>query len=288
MQWLHMGGRRIDNADSYYNMRAIGKAMADSKVPREEIFLVSKIGSGMPMGKQETFDQIQESLRQYNTNYIDLVLIHWPTSSGNSSDPHCQMHSTTYDAKACRLTTWQALLTLWKEKKIRAVGVSNFNTSHLQEIIDAGLELPSVNQCPFNPHLYTAQKELVEFCKAHDILFNSYSPLGIPDWHKYPLSISTTGVLIEEPALERIGAAHGLSAAQTLLSWQWSMGMVFNPRSMNITHMQENLAPSVFSTKLSSADMATLNGFKADACTTSNKWYECCGDTSVQPSIPKC
>eukprot|EP00038_Savillea_parva_P014522 m.11199 g.11199 ORF g.11199 m.11199 type:complete len:323 (-) comp2828_c0_seq2:186-1154(-) len=244
--------------------------------------------AGLPMGEKETTYQVEESLKQYNTDYIDLVLIHWPTSTGNSSDPQCQKNSGSYDAKACRLTTWKALLSLWKAKKIRAVGVSNFNMSHLQEIIDAGLELPAVNQCPFNSHLYSAQKELVKFCKVHNILFNSYSPLGIPDWHKYPSTISSTGILIEEPAIKAIGAAHKLSAAQTLLAWQWAQGIVFNPRSYNTTHMEENLSPSVFSTQLSASDLATLNGFKPDACTSSNKWYECCGDQTVQPSIPVC
>lgn len=215
----------------------------------------------------------------------------------------------------------QALLDLWKAKKIKAVGVSNFNIDELQEIIDAKLELPAVNQygaslpfsvnwgcisvlgsehlltiasgaidarCPFNSHLYSPQKDLLDFCTKHKIVFNSYSPLGIPDWHKYPSTISTTGILIEEPALKTIGAAHGLTAAQVLLAWQWSYGMVSNPRTFNVSHMQENMAPEVFSTKFSEDEMRQLEGFKADECTDSNKWYECCGSDSVQPSIPKC
>lgn len=94
------------------------------------------------------------------------------------------MKASTYDAKACRLNTWKALLAIQKSGKAKAVGVSNFNTEHLQEIVDSGLTLPAVNQCPYNPHLYTAQTELLAMCNKHAIVFNSYSPLGIPDLHK--------------------------------------------------------------------------------------------------------
>ena len=119
------------------------------------------------------------------TDYVDLMLIHWPTSGGKSSDPECQIHGPKYNATSCRLTSWKTLLDLQKEGKARAVGVSNYNVDHLQEIIDAGLPLPSVNQCPYNPYLASAQAELLAMCKKHNIIFNSYSPLGIPDWHQY-------------------------------------------------------------------------------------------------------
>ena len=101
-----------------------------------------------------------------------------------------------------------------------------------------------------NVVLRTAQKELVGFCKEHNIRFNSYSPLGIPDDHAYPSSISTTGKIIEEPRLLPVAKKHGLSPAQLLLAWQWGQGIVSNPRSMSAAHMLENLAPSVTSTKV--------------------------------------
>ena len=221
------------------------------------------------------------------------MLIHWPTVGDNSSDPACNAKSKTYDAATCRVDTWRQLLTHWKAGRIRAVGVSNYNIAHLTEIKDAGLTLPAVNQCPYNPHLSSAQHTLVDFCKAHKITFNSYSPLGIPDWHKYPKSISTTGLLLEEPIVKRIASEHGISPAQLLLAWQWSKGIVFNPRSMNLAHMSENLDPKVYSTKLTAAQLQSLDAFKQDACSlkagaNKNHWYECCGDSTVQPSIPSC
>jgi len=156
----------------------------------------------------------------------------------------------------------------------------------LQEFIDAKVDLPSVNQCPFHSHLYSAQKDLVDFCSKHNILFNSYSPLGIPDFRTFPSAISTTGVLIEEPVLKTIGAAHNLTPAQVLLAWEWSYGMVANPRTMNVTHMNENLASAVFTTKFTDDEMRQLEGFKPDECSVTNHFYECCGPSSL--TIPKC
>lgn len=137
--------------------------------------------------------------------------------------------------------------------------------------------------------MYSPQKELLDFCHKHNIVFNSYSPLGVPDFHKYPTDISTTGVLIEEPVLAAIGKAHSLTPSQVLIAWQWAAyGMVSNPRTMNVTHMNENLSPSLFDTKFTPAEIDQLQGFKADACTDDNKWYECCGSGSNQGDIPKC
>ena len=143
-----------------------------------------------------------------------------------------------------------------------------------------------------------AQRELVTFCKNHSILFNSYSPLGIPDWHNYPSAISTTGRILEEPKVQAIAKNHGLTPAQALLAWQWQQGIVFNPRSMRESHMRENMDSKVYSTKLDDSEMQTLSSFKQDACSlssgggggasASNHWYECCGDPAVQASIPSC
>ncbi len=94
-------------------------------------------------------------------------------------------------------------------------------TEHLQEIIDAKLPLPSVNQCPYNPHLYSAQAELLAMCKKHNIVFNSYSPLGIPDLHKY---LGQEHSLVQDPKLEPLAKKHGLSPAQILLAWQAGIG----------------------------------------------------------------
>eukprot|EP00729_Bicosta_minor_P002069 gene2069-18842_t len=223
LTWLQIGGRRIDNGDSYEDMHSVGDAVLASGIKR----------------------------------YIDLLLIHWPTSGKNSSEPKCQPKGDEYDATECRLITWKALVKNWKAGKAKAIGVSNFNMEHLQEIIDAKLPLPAVNQIPVNPHLYAPQKELIAMCNKHNIVVNSYSPLGIPDW---------------KLRIDPIAKKHGLTNAQVLLSWQVQMGMVYNPRP-------------VASTKLDAEDVAALNSFEPDDC-KNDSWYECCGGS--QPSIPSC
>merc|ERR1712154_518980 len=121
------------------------------------------------------------------------------------------------------------------------------------------------------------------YCFAKGILFNSYSPLGIPDWHTYP-----SGKLIDEKRLKPIAEKHGLSPAQVLLTWQHHLGIPMNPRTQNLDHMKENLSDDMFNAKLSDDDLKVLQNFTPDRCGPKNLWYECCGDPKVQASIPKC
>jgi len=279
VSFLTMEGSRIDSSNSYQNMPIIGEAMNASGILRGEIFLTSKIGSSMPMGYNETIQQVLGALKSYGTDYIDLVLIHWPTSQRNSTDPVCDYGAGTYDGTECRLQTWKALLYCLEMGYIQAAGVSNYRKEHLQEIIEASLELPSVNQCPFNPHLYDAQSELLVFCQENNIVFNSYSPLGIPDVHTYPATISATGKIIEEPHIVDIGFSHGLTAAQVLLLWQLQKGIAVNPRSMNATHQTDNLAAALFSVNLTSEENDILEAYGANDC-ADDKWFECCGSGS--------
>ena len=121
--------------------------MAESGVARSEIFLLQKTGSWNAMGFQDTLTQMDFLLQQMNVSYTDLVLNHWPTSPASPTvDPLCDPKKPTYDEKGCRLSTWRAYVEIWKAGKSLAIGVANYNTSHLQEIIDAGMPLPAVNQ----------------------------------------------------------------------------------------------------------------------------------------------
>ncbi len=162
--------------------------------------------------------------------------------------------------------------------------MSNFNVSHIMEIVESGLPLPAVNQCPLNPHLAQPQGELIALCRKHNILFNAYSPLGAPDYHSYPGAIGTASLLNDSVVLA-IAKAHNRTPAQVLINYLWSHGIVTNPRTMNPAHMRENLASYEFA--LSQGEVHQLDQFKADAC-TDDSWYECCGSQTVQPSIPAC
>jgi diketogulonate reductase-like aldo/keto reductase len=183
--FLKIGGRRIDSADSYANQKAIGKGIKESGVPREQVFITSKVGPSQALGYNDTLDQMQSIKAQLGVQYVDMLLIHWPiqndASAPQSTDPSCQNGTPSYDARTCRLNTWRAMLEIFKNGDAKGVGVANYNVTHLQEIKDAGMMMPSVNQCPFNIHRSTSQQETIDFCNKEGILFNSYSSLGIPD-----------------------------------------------------------------------------------------------------------
>jgi diketogulonate reductase-like aldo/keto reductase len=245
--WLQLGGRRIDNSASYHNQRYVGIAMRNSGVPRGEIFLTSKVGPYLAMGYNETFGQFQSMLDTMGITYVDLVLIHWPdcvtgggcTTPPLSTDPVCMWGASTYNPTECRLSTWRALVSIWKSGGARAIGVSNFNTTHLQEIIDAGLPLPAVNQIPFYLYFAAAQMDTISFCQKNKIVVNGYSPFGVPDRKTFapPMANST----LADPVVVQIAAAHQRSPAEIMLAWQAQLGLVVNPRSQNAAHMLQNL-----------------------------------------------
>ena len=195
------------------------------------------------------------------------------------------------------------MLEIFKEGDAKGVGVANYNASHLQEIKDAGMTMPSVNQCPFNIHRSTSQQETIAFCNKEGILFNSYSSLGIPDLtgdhpkssalllHKcvchtfyvplpplkllcrYPAPM--TANILDEPMVASIAAARGLTAAQVHLAWMYKIGIATNPRSMDVEHMQQNLQAPLLAQKLSDTDVMHMMAFPQDLCSLPDQWYEC-------------
>jgi len=247
--WLQLGGRRIDNSASYHNQRSVGIAMktfmAHSGTPRSEIFLTSKVGPYLPLGFNESLAQFANILDVTGAGYVDLLLIHWPTCAGAcnttalSADPPCTFGAPTYDEAACRISTWKALVTIWKSGGAKAIGVSNYNASQLQEIADAGLPLPAVTQNPFNIGHSTAEMDTLSYCNAHNIIFNGYSPFGVPDHKVFPEYPNT---LLNDPVAVAIAAAHGRTVSEIMLAWQWSFKIVVNPRSQNAAHMLQNMA----------------------------------------------
>ena len=273
--WLAAGGRRLDAANSYDTQTSVGAGMAASGVARGDIFLLQKAGSWNPMGYLDTFSQMQVILQQMNTSYVDLLLNHWPTSTASPTlDAACDpAKPATYDAKTCRLNTWRAYVEIWGNGTARAIGVANYNQTHLQEIIDAGMPLPAVNQIPLHLYTYAAQAETIAFCKAHDIVVLAYSPFGIPDWHAYPASLPSNNTLTD-PVVLGIAAAHGATPAQVILSFLWSVGLPSNPRSMSPQHMADNLA-AISAVQLTPAEIAQLSSRPVDTCAIDPSFYEC-------------
>jgi diketogulonate reductase-like aldo/keto reductase len=270
--FLQLGGRRIDSADSYHNQFYAGRAVLASGIPRNEIFFVSKVGPYLPMGFADTQTQITNILSATGLDYVDLVLIHWPDCLGgggvagclaaNSSEPVCQYGQPQYDSRLCRLQTWDALTDAFNSKKARAIGVSNFNSTQLQELKDAGKLLPSVNQIPFYTYHSSVQNDTIAWCRDNGVLVNGYSPFGVPDRKTFPPPMPALTPLLD-PIVVNTAKTHGTSPANIILAWHYASQIPFNPRSQNAIHMLENLGegstPPWWTITLSDEEMNALS-----------------------------
>lgn len=179
-------------------------------------------------------------------------------------------------AAARVLAQWRALVEVWKAGRARAIGVSNFNITHLQEIQRAGLPLPAVNQCPFNPHLASTQEDIKAFGYSWNITFNGYSPFGVPDLHTFPDAVGTSRIL-EEPLLTSIAENHNRSPAEVVLSWQVANDVLVHPRSQDPEHMAANLRAVIDPPPLTPQELEDISAMTQDNCMDDISWYECEG-----------
>jgi diketogulonate reductase-like aldo/keto reductase len=289
--WLSKtNGVRLDCANSYYNQRHVARGIEQSLVNRSQLFILSKVGPTFSLGYNDTIQQTIEILQQLQTDYIDSLLVHWPLTKHpgssyipQSSDPLCNItNPLTYDEKKCRLSTWSAMLVLFNRGLVRSIGVSNYNISHLQEMIDVGLPLPSINQVSFNPYNYrTGRANLLAFCQKNRILLVGYSSLGVPDAHQFPVEHQSKGLtgmsrtLLEDPVITSLAKAYNRTPAQILLRWTHQLGVPSNPRSMNETHMIENFEIFSNSFTINDNDMTRIINLAQDTCDVDPNWYEC-------------
>eukprot|EP01084_Bolivina_argentea_P257455 433761_1 len=257
LKWFNIGGIRWDTSNSYESQPGVAQGLLNvtnswTTTNRSEIFLTSKVGPWRLLGYNETLQQIDDTLKLFETHYIDLLLFHWPanTSSTDTTDVYCNSSNIQYSASKCRQSTWMAIEKRYKEGRIRAIGVSNFEKKHLMDIFNLNSLIPSVNQFEF--HGYWHEYDLVEYCQSYNILVNAYAPLGTADieygyWNP---------VLTQHPTAIHIGERYNKSASQVWLRWIIQQDMVTNPRSWNITHQQENL--NVFDFGLNQEEMLEL------------------------------
>ena len=253
-EWLALGGRRIDGALRYQDQVGVGKAIKESGISRKEIFLTSKLRLS---GYNETFSQMDQLLSDLQVDYVDLLLIHFPEVLALSTDPACKLELPSW--RGCRQSVWKALEKLFSDGKALAIGVSNFEQNHLEDIIIMNTSVPSVNQVEYHP--YWHEDDLVQFCKANNIVFNSYASLGTPDWA--PHRHNWNGTILELPLIQSIAKAHARTAAQVIQRWEWQQGVVVNPRTLNSTHMKENL--NFFDFELSEDEMKQISTIKPPA-----------------------
>jgi diketogulonate reductase-like aldo/keto reductase len=221
---LEIGYRLIDTAAFYDNEEDIGEALADSGIPREEFFVTTKLWNS-DHGYDAALSAFEKSLKKLALSYIDLYLIHWPV-------------------QRLRNESWRALETLLDEGRCRAIGVSNYMIWHLEELFDNSSTIPAVNQVELSPYLY--QKDLLEFCRSHDIQVQGYSPL-------------TKGLQLNDPKLLDMAAKYSKSCAQILIRWALQRGVVTIPKSSSKERITENA--EVFDFTISSEDMRLLDSF---------------------------
>ena len=219
---LEAGYRHIDTARAYDNETDVGRAVNDSGLPREDLFITTKLWN-QHQGYEEAIEACEKSLNRLNCDYIDLYLIHWPLREKRN-------HS------------WKAFIELRDKGLCKSIGVSNFTIEHLAEIEAKFGILPAVNQVEFHPYHY--QKELLDYCNSKNIIIEAYSPL-------------VHAKRMDEPKLGAISEELGKTPAQILIRWSIQRGMVVLPKSVNKSRIIENF--SVFDFDIPDSMMKKLD-----------------------------
>ncbi|HDR6264182.1 TPA: aldo/keto reductase [Bacillus cereus] len=223
---IKAGYRSIDTAAIYGNEKAVGEGIRAgieaTGIAREELFITSKVWNA-DQGYETTIAAYEESLKKLGLDYLDLYLVHWP-SEGKYKD------------------TWRALETLYKEKRVRAIGVSNFQIHHLQDVMKDAEIKPMINQVEYHPRL--TQKELQAFCKEQGIQMEAWSPL-------------MQGQLLDNETLQEIAEKHGKTTAQVILRWDLQNGVITIPKSTKEHRIIANA--DVFNFELTKEDMEKID-----------------------------
>ncbi len=216
---LKNGYVHIDTARTYGNEEGVGRGIKQSGVAREEFFLTTKV-SGFSKSYDEAKEDIEDSLAALDVEYIDLVIIHAPR-------PWNEMHSddiANYYYEENK-QVWKALEEAYEEGKVKAIGVSNFGISDLENLFEEAKVKPMLNQIKY--HVGNRDEELVQFCQEHDMVVEAYSPIG-------------TGRLLDNPDIEKIADNYGASTAQIALRYAYQKGLVILPKSVHEEYISQN------------------------------------------------
>jgi diketogulonate reductase-like aldo/keto reductase len=222
---IEVGYRSIDTAALYKNEKGVGQAIREAGVPREELFITSKVWNS-DQGYESTLKAFDESLERLGLDYLDLYLIHWPTPRNNKY-----------------VETFKALEKLYEDGKVRAIGVSNFNIGHLERILSECKVKPVVNQVELHP--YFSQPELRKFCSDNGIYVEAWGPL------------MQGGEALKDEVIVKIAEKHGKSPAQVILRWHLQNDVIAIPKSTTPSRIEENF--NVFDFELTDEEMQQMN-----------------------------
>ena len=219
---LEAGYRHIDTASFYKNEEGVGEAVKASAIPREEIFVTTKVWND-DQGYEETLKAFDISLQKLKMDYVDLYLIHWPVPGKY-------------------LETWTALEKLYEEGKAKAIGVCNCLPHHIEAIMDEGRIKPMLLQNEFHPRL--VQQPVMDFCKKNEIQYQAWSPL-------------MRGRILENEKLRKLASKYGKSPAQIIIRWDLQKGVITIPKSVHKERIEENA--DIFDFQLSSEEIALID-----------------------------
>ena len=219
---LEIGYRSIDTATVYGNEHGVGKTIRESGIPREDIFLTTKVWND-DQRERRTLAAFEESLERLETEYVDLYLVHWPV-------------------KDCYQNTWKEMEEIYQSGRAKAIGVSNFQVHNLEDILRDSQIVPAVNQIELHPLL--AQSELLKFCQEHKIQVEAWAPL-------------MEGKIFNESSVQKMAEKHGKTPAQIVLRWDLQHEVVAIPKSTHANRIAENA--QIFDFELSQTDMRELD-----------------------------
>jgi diketogulonate reductase-like aldo/keto reductase len=219
---LNCGYRHVDTAAIYRNETGVGKAIKESGIARNEVFITTKLWNA-DQGYESTLKAFERSLNKLQTDYIDLYLIHWPVRGKYAE-------------------SWRAMEELYRAGKVRAIGVSNFTIHHLKDLMKSVTVNPMVNQVEFHPYL--VQPELLEFCQQNNIQYEAWSPI-------------MRGKVNEIAVISAIARKHSKNNVQVVLRWNLQKGVVTIPKSVNKDRIQSNA--NIFDFELSDEDIQQID-----------------------------
>lgn len=219
---LKAGYRHIDTAAAYKNEEAVGEAIRESGIPREELFITTKLWN-QDMRDHKVKEAFELSLKKLGLDYVDLYLIHWPV-------------------KGEYINSYKVMEKLYESGKTKAIGVSNFKTHQLQDLLDNTDIVPSVNQMEFNPQMQ--DNDIFNMCKEKGIILEAWSPLG-------------SGACLNDDTLKILAAKHNKSVAQIIIRWLLQKGIVVFPKSVHENRIKENA--DVFDFELTNKEIELIN-----------------------------